>query len=153
MNVEIKKEILLENPLEKAFLLFVKHFHEWWPQEYTWSQDKLEKISLGTSVGELCSETGPMGFRCDWGRILEMTENKLIKFSWQISPKREPVPDPDRGSEVTVMFDSIHSETRVTLIHDHFENHGEGYESYQQAMDSEYGWEYILNKFKNYTDQ
>jgi len=38
----------------------------------------------------------------------------------------------------------------VDFTHQNFENHGEGSEDYQQAMASEWGWDYILNCYTDY---
>lgn len=55
-----------------AFAAFVEGFGGWWPRASTWSQDGLERIALGAAPGELCTEVGPHGFRCDWGRVLAL---------------------------------------------------------------------------------
>lgn len=149
----IKKSLKIEIPASEAFQKFVKDFNEWWPKEYTWSQDKLEEIKIGDRKNELCTEIGPNGFRCDWGTITEMAENKKMSMKWQISPKREPIPDPKKASDLEVNFVQDGNSTTLDFEHFNFENHGEGSASYREMMDSEQGWDYILNNFKEYCEK
>src|SRR4051812_44623560 len=90
--IEVSVEVPLER--ERAFAAFTAEFGEWWPPEYTWSQAKLERISLGTAPGDLCSEIGPQGFRADWGRVLAWEPPARLVIAWQIAPSRAPEPDP-----------------------------------------------------------
>ncbi|PCI42537.1 MAG: ATPase, partial [Moraxellaceae bacterium] len=50
-----------------------------------------------------------------------------IKFTWQISPNREPQPNPQKASVVEVNFTMINLKTTiVSLVHSGFEKNGEG---------------------------
>lgn len=149
----ITKRLKIEIPSDKAFRKFVIDFNEWWPKEYTWSQDKLEEIKIDGSKNGLCTEIGPNGFRCDWGTITEITENEEISLKWQISPKREPIPNPEKASDLKVKFVQNGDSTTIDFEHFNFENHGEGSENYREMMDSEQGWDYILNNFKKHCEK
>ncbi|MGK7397837.1 MAG: SRPBCC domain-containing protein [Candidatus Cyclobacteriaceae bacterium M3_2C_046] len=150
----IHKTIQISLSGTQAFKKFVHDFSKWWPREYTWSQDVLQDILINPGKDGLCTEIGPHGFRCDWGRITAWEENKLIGMKWQISQKREPVPNPDQASNVLITFtEQDTSVTLLTLEHSHFNLHGEGAETYQEMMDSEYGWDYILEKFLKFCQQ
>jgi uncharacterized protein YndB with AHSA1/START domain len=135
-------------PPERAFDAFVRELHEWWPQEYTWAGDALETIAIEPHDGGRCFERGPHGFHCDWGRVVAWEPPRRFAFTWQISPRREPVPDPARASEVEVRVQpNGDSGARVELEHRGFERHGEGGEEYAAAMGSEMGWPYILGRY------
>jgi uncharacterized protein YndB with AHSA1/START domain len=136
-----------------AFQKFVNELNEWWPKEYTWSQDKLKKIKIDGRKDGLCTEIGPNGFRCDWGTVTEFKENEKISLKWQISPKREPIPNPQKASDVMVSFVENDNSTTINFEHFNFENHGEGSDNYRNMMNSEQGWDYILNKFKVYCEK
>lgn len=153
MENKLKVSVLIKKDVPNAFNSFVNQFGKWWPSAYTWSQGQLASISLGNKTGDLCTEIGPNGFRCDWGTITNYQENKSISFKWQISPKREPIPQPDLASEVTVEFQQKEASTEIRLIHDDFDKHGESGVEYCQMMASEYGWPYILQLFKNYAEE
>ena len=146
----IKKELQVPLPPKKAFHHFVYDLNEWWPKEYTWSGENLKEIKIMAKINGLCTETGPFGFRCDWGRVIEFQENKLIAFTWQISPQRIPEPDPNKASLVTVQFTEQDGQAFIQFNHSRFENHGDGAEEYSHAMNSEQGWGYILGRYKSY---
>jgi uncharacterized protein YndB with AHSA1/START domain len=144
---KVTKTITVLMSKEKAFDKFVNHLNEWWPKEYTWSQEHLVEIKIDPKKDGLCTEIGPFGFRCDWGRVMAIEPNEKIKLKWQISPKRVPEPNPDKASSVTINFIEILGVTALAFEHADFENHGEGAKEYQQAMDSEQGWDYILKQY------
>ena len=90
-----------------------------------------------------CFELGPHGFRCDWGRVTVWEPPHRLVFRWQIGAQREPVPDPQRASEVEVRF----ADGEVRLEHRGFERHGPDAENYRAALASEQGWPYILGRY------
>lgn len=149
---KIFKTLQIDAPAKKVFNQFVNEFNEWWPKEYTWSQDALQEIRIEPKMNGLCTEIGPYGFRCDWGRVTELTENR-IGLKWQISQRREPIPNPDKASDVKVSFVSQGDSTALNFEHVNFENHGEGSDDYRNMMDSAQGWDYILNRFKEYCEK
>ena len=111
-------------------------------------------ITIGLSEGELCSELGPLGFRCDWGRILHWHANDLVEMKWQISSKREPIPNGEQSSNLRVSFTPGEKGlTIINLIHYNFNLHGCGGVEYYKMMDSQYGWDYLLTAFKSYCDR
>ena len=147
----IKKQITLLLPAQSAFEKFVNDFNDWWPIEYTWSGDSLKEISVGNKIGDFCTETGPNGFRVDWGTVTDVQKDKLFSFRWQIGFNRDPIPNPEKASLVTVTFNPVSdTETKVELIHSDFRKHGENYQEYLKALDSEKGWDYILCSYGNY---
>jgi uncharacterized protein YndB with AHSA1/START domain len=148
------KRINIKISHEQAFKKFVIELLNWWPREYTWSQNKLVEIKIDPRKDGLCTEIGPYDFRCDWGRVTKIEENKKLEFKWQIGPKREPVPDPEHASDIKIQFEKD-TDLYTALIFEHanFQNHGEGADEYQKAMASKQGWEYILNKFKTYCEE
>jgi uncharacterized protein YndB with AHSA1/START domain len=132
---------------ERAFEQFTDEFARWYPPEYTWSQAVLETIAIEPREGGACFELGPHGFRCDWGRVIAWEPPSRLVFTWQVSPGREPVPDPALASEVEVRFVGEDSSTRVELEHREFSRHGEGADGYRDAMASEHGWQYMLGRY------
>jgi len=133
---------------EEAFKCFVQGFGTWWPRAYTWSQDVLEVIGIEARTGGFCFEQGPNGFTVHWGTVTTCAPPHVLAFRWQISAKREPVPNPEMASEVLVEFlASSAASTRMRVEHAHFERHGEGAQQYRDMMASEYGWPYIADCF------
>jgi len=133
----------------EAFAAFVERLGSWWPPSYTWSGDVLDLIAIEPRAGGRCFERGPHGFEVDWGRVVSYEPSSRLAFTWQISPRREPVPDPARSSEVEVSFTEDGEGTRVELVHDHFGRHGEGAADYREAMASGQGWAYLLGCYRS----
>jgi uncharacterized protein YndB with AHSA1/START domain len=160
--IELKKSIMMEKiskkfevpiPGKKAFAKFVNELNLWWPKEYTWSQDQLKEIKIDVKENGLCTEIGPYGFRCDWGRVTDLIQAKKIGLKWQISPAREPVPNPDKASDIIITFTENENSTSVKFEHFNFENHGEQAEEYRRMLASAQGWDYILNRFKQFCEK
>lgn len=149
----IEKKITVPVATARTYELFIKDFGQWWPKAYTWSQDTLVSISIDPSPGGLCTEIGPSGFRCDWGRLEKSEPGKFIWIKWQIGPSREPVPDASKSSDVLVTFQTASpGTTNLLLEHRGFEKHGPEGQAYRDNMDSPKGWEYLLDCFKSYSD-
>lgn len=148
MKNSIKQSLFIPIPVHKAFQYFTNELNSWWPKEYTWSGEGLEKIAIEPRKNGRCYERGPHGFECDWGRVLTWDPPHRILFTWQISPNRVPEPNPEKVSEIEVLFKEEESKTLITFIHRDFEKHGENAESYKQLLESPQGWPFILNKYK-----
>lgn len=134
---------------KEAFETFVNHFSSWWPKEYTWSQDALTSIGITPKQNGLCYEKGPYNFRCDWGRVIEFEPPNKIIFTWQISPERVPVPDPEKASIVEIKFDEKNAwNTVISFVHRDFSRHGKSGGHYREVMDSAQGWSYILHQYE-----
>ena len=147
MSPAARASVVVPGPPDRAFALFSEAMGEWWPREYTWSQAKLQRFGMEPVEGGLCFEVGPHGFRCDWGRVTVVEPPERLVFLWQIGPTRAPEPDPDRASEVEVLFVARGDEVSVELSHSKFERHGEGSDDYRAGMNSPRGWTYILERF------
>jgi len=144
----VRAEGFVALPVARVFERFALELRDWWPREYTWSQDVLHDIGIEPRLDGLCFEIGPYGFRCDWGRVLEWEPPSRLRLAWQISPRREPVPDPHRASTVAVSFaPDTPRRTRVMLLHEAFERHGAEGTAYRTAMGSPQGWPLILQRF------
>lgn len=149
----ITKQLRLETSPNHAFQKFVFEINQWWPKQYTWSQEKLVTISIEAKKDGLCTEIGPYGFRCDWGRVTAIVDHELIALKWQIGANREPIPDPDKSSDLIIKFLIENGHTTVQLEHLNFINHGNDAEKYLGMMNSEYGWDYILGCYKAYCEK
>ncbi len=136
---------------ETAFNAFVTDFQKWWPQAYSLSKEGLKEIGITPKVNGMCYEIGPHGFRCDWGRVLIWQPPERLVFTWQISERSAPEPNPELASEVHLEFVNLGAnQTQIKLQHKHFSRHGEGGVNYCTEMASEYGWPYIISEYKRY---
>lgn len=144
----IKQNLTVSISADQAFKVFTQELNSWWPKEFTWAGDALKKIAIEPRENGRCFEQGPHGFECDWGRVLEWDPPHRIVFTWQIDPDRAPQPNPEKASEIEVVFEGGNVKTEITFIHRNFEKHGEHAETYKEAMSSPKGWPYILNNYK-----
>jgi uncharacterized protein YndB with AHSA1/START domain len=144
----VRRSVTVPLVEDQAFDLFTKGFAGWWPREYTWAKETLESIGLEQRVGGFCYERGPDGFTCHWGRVRIWEPPDLIELLWQISPQREPEPNPAKASTVQVRFERTAPRmTLVELEHRNFSNHGPGGADYRAAMAEPAGWTYILRRY------
>lgn len=150
----IRESLTLPMPPNAAFALFTEQFNHWWPPEYTWAGDVLDQIAIQPRAGGRCFERGPYGFELDWGRVLAWEPPRRLAFTWQISPQRVPVPNPEQASQVEVLFEPITADQcRLNLVHDGFERHGEEGSEYRAALASPQGWPYILERFASLAER
>lgn len=148
---EVKVTVEINAAVDKAFSTFVDDFGEWWPSAYTWGQDVLKTIQIEPIAHGRCFEKGPFGFHIDWGRVVSVDRPMFIAFTWQISMKREPVPDPEKAGIVEVAFQTIDPvKTVVSLTHKHFSKYSNDFDKYLDAMNSPQGWPWIIEQFKTY---
>jgi uncharacterized protein YndB with AHSA1/START domain len=134
--------------VERAFDVFTAGLATWWPPAFTWAAEVLELIAIEPRAGGRCFERGPNRFECDWGRVLVWEPPRRLVFTWQISPRREPEPNPANASQVEVRFvPEGRSTTRVEFEHRHLDRHGEGSDTYRTALASPDGWPFILDRY------
>ncbi len=135
-----------------TFARFTDGFGSWWPAEFTWSQPALlASIGMDCRPGGLLTETGPYGFRVDWGRIQGWQPPTAMSFTWQISAERVPVPDPARASVVSVSFAAHDGGTTVTVTHDAWDRHGPGAAGYRDQFAA--AWPLALERFREHTER
>lgn len=146
----IQRTMTVPLSVERAYTLFTEELASWWPTEYTWAQDVLETIAIEPGENGRCFERGPHNFECDWGRVLIWEPPNRLMFTWQISPRREPEPNPAKASKVEVRFEvEASASTHVQFEHRGLDRHGEGAADYHSALDSPQGWPYILDCYLN----
>jgi uncharacterized protein YndB with AHSA1/START domain len=82
------------------------------------------------------------------GRVITCEAPQRIVFTWQIAADRSPQPDPDKASEVEVIFTgSPDGGTDVTLEHRGWERHGEGAQEYRDGFEGAGAWPHALESF------
>lgn len=144
MAHSLEAQVTIALDPEAAFTRFTAGMGAWWPKAYSWSGEAMADMRIDPIEDGACSEFGPHGFRSDFGRVLRVEAPERVVFTWQISPRREPQPDPARASTVEVAFARAGEGTEVTLTHSGFDRHGEGAETYCRLMAGDDGWPYIL---------
>ena len=128
-----------------AFSAFTAGLGTWWPREYSWGPESLQRHELEPRSGGRVTEHTSGGGQLDWGRVLEWSPPTRLVLAWWIGPDRSPCPD--TPTRVTIGFRADGDSTRVTVVHDRFEVHGDDGRDYAEAMRSEHGWSHILQQY------
>ena len=143
----LRASVSVPLPPDRAFELFAERLGDWWPREFSWSQDALEKIGIEPHAGGFAYERGPGGFTIHWGRVTAWDPPGRLVLLWQIAADRTPQPDPNRASEVEVRFVAEDGGTRVDVEHRAWERHGEGAQEYRDGFEESGAWPYALEQF------
>jgi uncharacterized protein YndB with AHSA1/START domain len=144
----IRQAVTVDADPTVAFAGFTEGIGAWWPREYTWSGPLLQRVAMEPRLGGFCYEVGTTGMRLDWGRLSVWQPPERLAFTWQVGPDRVPEPNPAHASEVQVAFRrAAGGRTRVTVIHDGWERHGEAGASYRRGFADAGGWARILGAY------
>lgn len=146
----MEAQVTVPGPPDAAFGTFTAGLGTWWPTAYSWGPASLDRHELEPVEGGRVTEHTTDGGQLDWGHITEWSPPARVVIDWMIAPDRTPCPD--SPSRVTVAFRADGSHTRVTLVHDRFEAHGEGADGYAEAMASEQGWDLVLAAYAEALD-
>jgi uncharacterized protein YndB with AHSA1/START domain len=147
----LRLDIVVEVPVEHAFRVFTERFDEIKPRDHNLLPVPIERTVLEPRVGGTVYDVGTDGSRCTWARVLAYEPPNRLVISWDISPRWQVEPDPDRTSEVEIRFTAEAPErTRVLLEHRHLDRHGEGWEGFT-TLDTGQGWPLYLERYLDAT--
>ncbi len=143
----VRKEIVVEAPVERAFGAFTEEFDAVKPREHNMLAVEIAETVLEPRVGGRIYDRGVDGSECQWARVLAIEPPHRIVFSWDIDPHWQIETDPERSSEVEVRFLADGPDrTRVQLEHRNLERHGEDWPGLRGALESEGGWPLYLQR-------
>jgi uncharacterized protein YndB with AHSA1/START domain len=144
----VRRQIVVEAPLERAFRVFTEEFGSFKPPDHNLLSVEVAEMVFEPRVGGYVYDRGVDGSVCRWARVLAYEPPNRVVFSWDISPQWELETDLEKTSEVEVRFISETPErTRVELEHRNLERHGEGWEPVHEAVGGENGWPLYLSRF------
>jgi uncharacterized protein YndB with AHSA1/START domain len=150
----VRKEIVVDVPVERAFRAFTENFDGVKPREHNMLAVEIAESVFEPRVGGRIYDRGVDGSECRWARVLAFDPPERIVFSWDISPTWRIETDPERSSEVEVRFIADGPErTRVELEHRNLERHGDGWPGLRGALESEGGWPLYLDRFAALTQR
>jgi uncharacterized protein YndB with AHSA1/START domain len=143
----VRKEIVVDVPVERAFRAFTEEFDAVKPREHNMLAVEIAETVLEPRVGGRIYDRGVDGSECRWARVLAIEPPDRIDFTWDISPRWQIETDPERSSEVEVRFLADGPDrTRVELEHRNLERHGDGWPGLRGALESEGGWTLYLQR-------
>lgn len=146
--VEVRRQIVIEAPVERAFTVFTDRFGDFKPPEHNLLGTPIAESVFEPKVGGHIYDRGTDGTECHWARILVYEPPFRVVFSWDISPQWQVETDPGNTSEVEVRFIAeTPDRTRVELVHRHLDRHGPGWESVRDGVAHDQGWPLYLARY------
>jgi uncharacterized protein YndB with AHSA1/START domain len=144
----IRKSVVVNTGVERAFALFTNRFDAIKPREHNLLAVPIAETVFEPRVGGHIYDVGLDGSRCEWSRVLVFDPPSRVVFSWDIGPTWQLETDPTKTSEVEVRFIAESDDrTRVELEHRHLERHGTGWQSVAEGVDGDAGWPLYLRRF------
>jgi uncharacterized protein YndB with AHSA1/START domain len=144
----VRREIVVNAPIDKAFAVFTDRFGDFKPPEHNMLQVPIAETVFEPTVGGHIYDVGTDGSECRWARILAYDPPQRVVFSWDIGPTWQVDSDPERSSEVEVTFTAeTPDRTRVGLEHRHLDRHGPGWESVRDGVGHDQGWPLYLDRY------
>ena len=147
-EVVVRRRIVVEASIERAFSVFTERFGAFKPPEHNLLGAPIAETVFEPKVGGHIYDRGVDGSECRWARVLAYEPPDRVVFSWDISPQWQIETDPDNTSEVEVRFIAeTPQRTRVELEHRNLDRHGDGWHAVREGVDSEGGWPLYLRRF------
>jgi uncharacterized protein YndB with AHSA1/START domain len=144
----VRKQIVVEAPIERAFSVFTEDFDSIKPREHNLLAVEIAETVFEPGEGGRIYDRGVDGSECQWARVLAYEPPTRVVFSWDINPQWQIESALEKTSEVEVRFISETPErTRVELEHRNLDRHGEGWEGARDGVGSEGGWPLYLQRF------
>lgn len=144
----VRKSVVVEAPIRRAFDVFTKEFGHFKPREHNLLQVEIAETVFEPHVGGYLYDRGVDGSVCRWARVLAYEPPHRVLLSWAISPHWQLETDPARESEWEVRFISeTPDRTRVELEHRHLDRHGDGWEGLREGVAGDQGWPLYLGRY------
>jgi uncharacterized protein YndB with AHSA1/START domain len=144
----IRRQIVVDAPIERAFAVFTRRFGDFKPPEHNLLAAAIAETVFEPRVGGNIVDRAADGTECRWARILAYDPPDRVVFSWDISPRWQIETDPEQTSEVEVRFIAeTPGRTRVELEHRHLDRHGPGWESVSEGVAGDAGWPLYLARY------
>ena len=147
-DVVVRRQIVVQAPIEQAFTAFTERFGDFKPPEHNLLGVPIAETVFDPKVGGHITDRGTDGSECRWATVRAYDPPARVVFSWDISPHWQIETDPDRTSEVEVVFIAEGPErTRVELEHRHLDRHGDGWQSVRDGVAHDQGWPLYLDRY------
>ena len=147
-GTSVKHSIVVDAPIARAFEVFTKDFGQFKPSEHNLLGVKIAETVFEPRVGGYLYDRGIDGSECRWARVLAYEPPNRVLMTWNISPRWQIEPDPEKVSEWEVRFTAeTPTRTRIDIEHRKLERHGAGWEGVREGVDSERGWPLYLKRY------
>ena len=147
-DTSVKKSIVVNASVERAFEVFTSGFDSWWPRSHHIGKSPMKEAIIEGRVGGRCYTTQEDGTDCPWGQILVWEPPRRFVLAWMITHEWGYQPDLAQSSEVEVRFvPESATRTRVELEHRHLDRHGPGWQLLSDGVDGFEGWPLYLARY------
>ena len=147
-DVAVRRQVVVDAPIERAFTAFVERFGDFKPKEHNLLGAPIAETRFEPHVGGHIYDRAEDGSECRWARVLAYEPPDRVVFSWDIGPTWQLEADEANASEVEVRFLAESPDrTRVELEHRHLDRHGPGWEGVRDGVGDEAGWPLYLTKY------
>ncbi len=147
-NLVVRREILVDAPIDRAFAVFVGRFGDFKPREHNLLGAEIAETRFEPHVGGHIYDRAVDGSECRWARVLAYEPPDRVVFSWDIAPTWQLEGDESHASEVEVRFVAETPErTRIELEHRNLDRHGPGWESLRDGVAGDAGWPLYLSRY------
>jgi uncharacterized protein YndB with AHSA1/START domain len=144
----VQTSVVVRAPQDRAFRVFTEQLGAFKPREHNMLSVEIAETVLEPHVGGSVFDRGVDGTVCRWARVLAYEPPARLVISWDISPRWQIETDPDRSSEVEILFIAESEDrTRVELAHRRLERHGAGWESIRDGVAGADGWPLYLERY------
>ena len=82
----VRKQIVVEAPLDKAFAVFTERLGDFKPPEHNLLAVPIAETVFEPRVGGHIYDRGTDGSECRWARVLAFEPPRRVVFSWDIGP-------------------------------------------------------------------
>ena len=144
----VRRQIVVDTPIDRAFAAFVERFGDFKPPEHNLLGAPITETCFEPRVGGHIYDRAADGSECRWARVLAYEPPDRVVFSWDISPQWRLEADERNSSEVEVRFVAESEErTRVELEHRCLDRHGPGWEGLREGVGGDAGWPLYLDRY------
>jgi uncharacterized protein YndB with AHSA1/START domain len=146
----VRREIVVDAPIDRAFAVFVERFGDFKPPEHNLLGAEIAETRFEPRVGGHIYDRAADGRECRWARVLAYEPPDRVVFTWDISPRWHLEADEGNASEVEVRFVAETPErTRVELEHRNLDRHGPGWGSLRDGVGGDEGWPLYLTRYRD----
>ena len=139
-GMAVRKEVVVEAPIEVAFEVFTRGIATWWPMAtHSTSEARARNVTLEGRKGGRLYETDVDGKEFDWGEVTHWEPPNAVTFTWHLGRA------PEIAQLVEVRFAAEGDGTRVELVHTGWERLGE--EGVEMVKNYDSGWDFVLGRY------
>ena len=141
----VHKTLVVQCAPERAFEVFTREIGTWWPLSmFSIGESTIEEVVFEEHAGGRIYERHTGGAEADWGKVLAWDPPSRFVMTWH------PGGDPQKATEVEVLFAPEGEGTRVDLDHRGWEILAERGPESRANYDS--GWGTVLGYYTRHFD-